>query len=120
MLTQEKAVDSTASPPDAETAWSDRDDAAKLVGEHAQVIDPDVGARVLRKIDWFLIPAMIVGTFSRSLSTHVQFSKSIRIWTCLLRQSDPWQCRTFRNDERSISLSNRHFDYTSNNQYVST
>ena len=71
MLTQEKAVDSRTSPPDAEMGASsvslDRDDAAKLVGEHAQIIDPEVAARALRKIDWFLIPAMIVGTSSRRL-----------------------------------------------------
>jgi hypothetical protein len=48
-----------------ETAQSslslDKDVAIGLVGEHAQHIDPAVEARVLRKIDWFLIPAMIVG-----------------------------------------------------------
>jgi hypothetical protein len=67
MLDQEKGVDSMASPPDADMGASsvslDRDDAAKLVGEHAQAIDPEVEARVLKKIDWFLIPAMIVGMF---------------------------------------------------------
>ncbi|XPS98673.1 hypothetical protein M3J09_007869 [Ascochyta lentis] len=39
----------------------DKDVAIGLVGEHAREIDPAVEARVLRKIDWFLIPAMIVG-----------------------------------------------------------
>ncbi|KAF2271848.1 allantoate transport protein [Westerdykella ornata] len=39
----------------------DKDVAIGLVGERAQDIDPVVEARVLRKIDWFLIPAMIVG-----------------------------------------------------------
>jgi hypothetical protein len=39
----------------------EKDVAIGLVGEHAQDIDPEVEARVLRKIDWFLIPAMIVG-----------------------------------------------------------
>jgi hypothetical protein len=38
------------------------DIAIGLVGEHAQEIDPDMEARVLWKIDWFLIPTMIVGT----------------------------------------------------------
>ena len=41
----------------------DKDEAIGLVGEHAQEIDPEVEARVLRKIDWFLIPAMIVGAY---------------------------------------------------------
>ncbi|KAL1801090.1 hypothetical protein ACET3X_001432 [Alternaria dauci] len=39
----------------------DKDIAINLVGEHAQDIDPETEAKVLRKIDWFLIPAMIVG-----------------------------------------------------------
>jgi hypothetical protein len=32
-----------------------------IVGEHAHAIDPTVGARVIRKIDRFMIPAMIIG-----------------------------------------------------------
>jgi len=40
---------------------TDKDIAINLVGEHAQEIDPETEAKVLRKIDWFLIPAMIVG-----------------------------------------------------------
>ncbi|KAF2735709.1 MFS general substrate transporter [Polyplosphaeria fusca] len=39
----------------------DKDVAVALVGEHAQHIDPVLEARVLRKIDFFLIPAMVVG-----------------------------------------------------------
>lgn len=43
-------------------ALSDGDDVAlAIVGLHAQPIDPLVEARVVRKIDFFLIPAMIVG-----------------------------------------------------------
>ncbi|KFY86708.1 hypothetical protein V500_07453 [Pseudogymnoascus sp. VKM F-4518 (FW-2643)] len=43
-------------------ALSDGDDVAlAIVGLHAQPIDPLVEARVVRKIDSFLIPAMIVG-----------------------------------------------------------
>ena len=58
----------TASSPrhDAEAALNatttDQDLAINLVGERAQDIDSEVEAKVLRKIDWFLIPAMIVGT----------------------------------------------------------
>lgn len=52
-------------PRDPESAASslamDKDVAAGLVGDHAREIDPGVEAKVLRKIDWFLIPAMIVG-----------------------------------------------------------
>lgn len=39
----------------------DKDVAFALVGEHAQAIDPVVEARVVRKVDLFLIPAMIIG-----------------------------------------------------------
>jgi hypothetical protein len=60
----------TASPPtehrEAEFGASsislEKDAALGLVGEHAREIDPEVEATVLRKIDLFLIPAMIVGT----------------------------------------------------------
>lgn len=36
----------------------------ELVGEEARSIDPDVEKRVLRKIDLFLMPAMVIGQFS--------------------------------------------------------
>jgi len=66
MATQPDEKATASSPHDAETALDptaiDKDIAINLVGEHAQDIDPAIEARVLRKIDWFLIPAMIVGT----------------------------------------------------------
>ncbi|KAF1954709.1 MFS general substrate transporter [Byssothecium circinans] len=65
MVLGEKTANTTNSPPDAERDSSsispDGDVAIKLVGEHAQEIDPEVEANVVRKIDRFLIPAMIVG-----------------------------------------------------------
>ncbi len=39
----------------------DQDVAMALVGEHAHAVDPAVEARVIRKIDRFMIPAMIIG-----------------------------------------------------------
>jgi hypothetical protein len=42
------------------TNW-DQDVAMAIVGEHAHAIDPAVEARVIRKIDRFMIPAMIIG-----------------------------------------------------------
>jgi hypothetical protein len=39
----------------------DKDIAIGLVGEHARDYDPEVEAKVLRTIDWYLIPMMIVG-----------------------------------------------------------
>lgn len=61
MSTEKKA---STHPHDMETqvsASTDKDVAIALVGEHAQAIDPAIEARVLRKIDVFLMPAMIVG-----------------------------------------------------------
>lgn len=53
-----KMSNSGADAPDL----SDGDDVAlAIVGLNAQPIDPLVEARVVRKIDYFLIPAMIVG-----------------------------------------------------------
>lgn len=43
------------------TASDDDDVALAIVGEVSQDIDPVVEARVIRKIDLFLIPAMIAG-----------------------------------------------------------
>ena len=39
----------------------DNDIAATIVSEHAQRVDPNIEQRVLRKIDWFLIPLMWIG-----------------------------------------------------------
>jgi hypothetical protein len=65
-MATEKTTPKASSPPashDVEASASlDKDVAIALVGEHAHAIDPVIEARVLRKIDWFLIPAMIVGT----------------------------------------------------------
>ena len=66
MVSSEKRVDGIPElPRDPESGTSslslDKDVAIKLVGEHAQEIDPEMEERVLRKIDLFLIPAMIVG-----------------------------------------------------------
>ena len=52
----------------------DKDVAMGLVGEHAQEIDAEMEKRVLRKIDLFLIPAMVVGknmNFSNTSSNKV-------------------------------------------------
>lgn len=42
-------------------ATEDQDIAIAIVGEHRHAIDPAEEARVVRKIDLFLVPAMIVG-----------------------------------------------------------
>ena len=40
---------------------ADKDIAIAIVGEHRHEIDPAVEARVVRKIDRFLVPAMFIG-----------------------------------------------------------
>ena len=47
--------------PETNDGLSDKDVALRLVGGHAQTYDHEVEARVLRKIDWFFIPAMVMG-----------------------------------------------------------
>lgn len=46
---------------DSPRVGADQDVAIAIVGEHRHAIDPAMEARVVRKIDWFLVPAMIVG-----------------------------------------------------------
>lgn len=38
-----------------------------LLGEDAKPIDPEVERRVLRKIDLFLMPAMVIGVYILSM-----------------------------------------------------
>ena len=70
----EKAAPMVASPPatHSDLISLDKDVAIELVGEHAREIDPEIEARVIRKIDWFLIPAMIVGMqcVNHNIPTH--------------------------------------------------
>lgn len=47
--------------PDIQDVDKDKDVAIAMVGEHRVPIDSAVERRVVRKIDMFLIPAMIVG-----------------------------------------------------------
>jgi hypothetical protein len=42
---------------------SDKDAALAVVSDVAQEIDPVVGKRVLRKIDRYFMPAMLIGRF---------------------------------------------------------
>lgn len=64
--TQEKSATGSLTAPrsaeDGHVAGSPagQDVAFAIVGEHRQEIDPAIEARVVRKIDLFLIPAMIV------------------------------------------------------------
>lgn len=50
-------------PRQAESEKHDRYQSSDLeaVGDHARVVDPEIEARVVRKIDLFLMPAMVIG-----------------------------------------------------------
>ncbi|KAM0332520.1 hypothetical protein ACHAQA_002803 [Verticillium albo-atrum] len=51
-----------ASLPDLPPGLDEKDGAAaEVLGEEARIIDPEVERRVLRKIDLFLMPAMVIG-----------------------------------------------------------
>jgi hypothetical protein len=61
---EKTAASAIADPESGASSLSlEKDVAIGLVGEHAREIDPEIEKRVLRKIDWFLIPAMIVGMY---------------------------------------------------------
>jgi hypothetical protein len=45
----------------AREGFEDQDVAIAIVGDHRHSIDPATEARVLRKIDMFLVPAMSIG-----------------------------------------------------------
>jgi hypothetical protein len=40
---------------------SAKDEAMAMVGEQQHELDPEVVARVIKKIDWYMIPAMVFG-----------------------------------------------------------
>jgi hypothetical protein len=90
MVSREKRTDATPnSPLDPESGASsislDKDAAIKLVGIHAQEIDPELEKRVVRKIDLFLIPAMIVGmSLGSSPYTLCSTTNAPRVWPCIL------------------------------------
>jgi hypothetical protein len=57
----EKSADQHDSPPVGNHDGVGQDIAIAMVGEQQHSIDPVIAARAIRKIDWFLIPAMIFG-----------------------------------------------------------
>lgn len=64
-------ADAPAIRPDAEAANEKKDVVisgdVEALGEEARVIDAQLHARVLRKIDWVLMPFMVIGTLSHLL-----------------------------------------------------
>ncbi|KAK8125960.1 MFS general substrate transporter [Apiospora kogelbergensis] len=62
----------------AAEASAEKDVAIAMVGEHVCPIDPTVAAKAVRKVDWFLIPAMTVGYglvyYDKGEQGHPRFS----------------------------------------------
>lgn len=57
----------------------------EAVGDHAQVIDPEIEARVLGKIDLFLMPARVIGKISAHCFINRRDADNlIRLWTGIL------------------------------------
>jgi hypothetical protein len=63
-MTDEKSA-SNAEAVAHHSGDADKDEAIAMVGVERHAIDPVVTARAVKKIDWFLIPAMIFGCKSR-------------------------------------------------------
>jgi hypothetical protein len=85
------ATEQTTPPrgsPSTPSLALEKDVAVALVGENAREIDAHVEARVLSKIDWFLIPAMVVGTSRLALLT-LPYYALILCHTIPLRTSKP-------------------------------
>lgn len=60
-----------------------------LVGEEARSIDPSVEKRVLRKIDLFLMPAMVIGELAKIIfNTTLQVTNTgmqAMVWSTTTR-----------------------------------
>ncbi|XXH01358.1 hypothetical protein Hte_007716 [Hypoxylon texense] len=56
-----REVSADATQPAGTELVGDKDVAIAMVGEERHIVDPIIVQRAVRKIDWFLIPAMTVG-----------------------------------------------------------
>lgn len=92
--TMEKGTDpretaADASRPVVVEPVGDKDVAIAMVGEQGHAVDPLVVQRAVRKIDWFLIPAMTVGCEFRYPLPRAEYRRYLRLtiisrWTCIL------------------------------------
>lgn len=86
-------------------AGFDKDIAVAIVGERRHDINPAVEARVVRKIDWFLIPAMSIGyglVYYDKVSTS-----SLSVTQVLTFPGNSWFRSSVRHDHRPLPRSNR-------------
>ena len=81
--------DTTGDARNSSIDSGEKDVALAFVGEHAQAIDPEVEKRVVRKIDLFLIPAMVIGNYALPNKDQccelADDAVESRLWTGLLR-----------------------------------
>lgn len=79
------AVDSGTSKEAASIATPTMD----LIGEEARSIDPSVEKRVLRKIDLFLMPAMVIGELAKivpsAISLVINTDLQAMVWSTTTR-----------------------------------
>lgn len=100
-------ADVPAVRPDADAAIEKPDAVitgdVEALGEEARAIDAQLHARVLRKIDWVLMPAMVIGAFYTILTAIDQKLTFHRLWISLLGQG---QSSTILNkkDHRAFDL----------------
>jgi hypothetical protein len=80
-----------AAARDSNVDGGEKDVALAFVGEHAQHIDPEVEKRVIRKIDLFLIPAMIIGTHRLQ---RIANERGFNVLTMNLSQAMDWSIMT--------------------------
>ena len=83
--------DDIADPPPPTTTTNEKTDAVitpdpEALGEEARAIDAQLHARVLRKIDCFFMPAMVIGQFTLTSWTMMIFEAhgSNRLWVGVL------------------------------------
>lgn len=91
MNSVEPGVDVSSSPPNEKASRAQVNTSpepiAVLLGDEAHHVDPIVEARVLKKIDTFLMPAMLIGMdFRYHHNAGLLAANSRRLWLSLLRQ----------------------------------
>lgn len=84
MLNNRAMLQSFASTAPSDGGASDKDAAWTVVSDVAREIDPSIEKRVLRKIDLFFMPAMVIGMFIKPPRYNASSDRTARIWNRLL------------------------------------
>jgi len=104
----EKVVERHDVPADQEDianlSIEGKDIAMAIVGEHRHAIDPAVEARIIRKVDLFLVPAMFIG-YGLVYYDKVSSPPTITI-QLLTTAGNSRICCPFRNDEGPLADDN--------------